>query len=267
MHATPTPPARPAVAPLRRLLLPLMISGWAALILSCVTTTRMVMAPPSIPGATYVGSDKCATCHPDINEMFEGATHANLMAEGVDSPDIGCESCHGPGSLHVEGGGALHAIINPDKNPETCYQCHLDKKGEFNLPYTHPVKNGHMSCTDCHNPHEGSAIAGGKTELESETALCLDCHQAQMGPFAFEHEAIREGCNTCHSPHGSVNEKMLLTRNANLCYSCHAQQAMPGGNILIGGRNHNGFLNRGTCWASGCHEQVHGSHISSSLRF
>jgi hypothetical protein len=26
-------------------------------------------------------------------------------------------------------------------------------------------------------------------------------------------------------------------------------------------------VQRGTCWSAGCHEAVHGSHVSSSLRF
>ena len=82
-----------------------------------------------------------------------------------------------------------------------------------------------------------------------------------------EHEASREGCVVCHSPHGSVNQKMLKARNANLCLQCHFQEQTAPGVILIGGRDHASVLTRGTCWSGGCHEAVHGSHVSSSLRF
>ena len=52
--------------------------------------------------------------------------------------NTGCETCHGPGSLHVQSGGGAGTIVNPRKSPETCFQCHLDKRGEFSLPHTPP---------------------------------------------------------------------------------------------------------------------------------
>jgi predicted CXXCH cytochrome family protein len=83
----------------------------------------------------------------------------------------------------------------------------------------------------------------------------------------FDHEALREGCTTCHSPHGGVNAKMLTERNANLCLKCHFQQQSQPGVILIGGVDHTSRLSQGACWSAGCHEAVHGSRVSPSLRF
>jgi DmsE family decaheme c-type cytochrome len=123
-----------------------------------------------------------------------------------------------------------------------------------------------MSCTDCHPPHKGSIFRGGSTSLASANEACFRCHPAQRGPFVFEHEALREGCTTCHTPHGSVNAKLLTVRDANLCFKCHFQQ-VSGGRLLIGGSDHRARLQQGTCWTAGCHEAVHGSRVSSSLRF
>jgi predicted CXXCH cytochrome family protein len=243
------------------------ISVWSLLFVSCVVTQRTMVAPPQIAGAKFVGSKECATCHDDISGKFHDATHAKLMAQGDNATEMGCESCHGPGSLHVEAGGSVGTIINPDKSPETCFQCHLDKRGEFSLPHAHPVAAGKMSCTECHNPHEGDAVMAGGTQLASQNETCVSCHEAQRGPYVFEHEASREGCVVCHSPHGSVNDKMLKARNASLCLQCHYQQQSVTGQIWIGGRDHASFLSRGTCWTAGCHEAVHGSHVNSSLRF
>lgn len=239
----------------------------ATILISCATVTRVVVAPPQIPGATYVGSETCSQCHEEITKGFPTATHARLKAPGENAKNIGCESCHGPGSVHSESGGSHHTIVNPRKSPDTCFQCHLDKRGEFNLPYHHPVLEGKVSCGDCHNPHKGSAVKGGGTQLASEIDTCGKCHTAQHGPFVFEHEAVREGCTTCHAVHGSVNQRMLVQRNANLCLKCHFQQQTTAGRIVIGGSDHTSRLFQGTCWSAGCHEAVHGSQVGSSLRF
>ena len=245
-----------------------LIFGSAAIgMISCVTTSRTMLAPPEIPGAEFVGTKSCAECHAELVRDFSSATHARIKANGRNAMDIGCESCHGPGSLHNQSGGAAHTIVNPRKSSSVCFQCHLDTRGQFNLPNHHPVIEGKISCADCHNSHKGSAIVGGSTALVSEQQTCAKCHTAQAGPYVFEHEAVREGCSACHTPHGSVNEKMLITRDSSLCLKCHFQEQTAGGRILIGGRDHTSSMSRGTCWSAGCHEAVHGSHIGSSLRF
>lgn len=242
------------------------LTGWSLLFLACTTTTRTIVSPVEIAGAEYVGSSECAMCHDDVVSGFKHATHFGLTKKGDQDLDISCEACHGPGSKHVQIGGSRDTIVNPGRDTTVCYQCHLDKRGEFALQHAHPVASGQMSCTDCHNPHSGSAVAAGGTEMAGPNDSCLDCHNAQRGPFVFEHEASREGCVACHSPHGSVNPKMLKARNQNLCLQCHFQQ-QTGTGLFIGGRDHGSFLSRGTCWTAGCHEAVHGSHVNSSLRF
>jgi len=248
------------------------VGGAAALtvvLLSCSTgnSGRTIVAPPSIAGAEFVGSESCDTCHEEITRDFRTATHARLTAEGDNAKHMGCESCHGAGSLHVQSGGAANKIVNPGKNPETCFQCHLEVRAKFTLPHHHPVLEGKMGCSACHNPHKGDAVKSGGTELASFNETCFQCHSVQRGPYVFEHEALREGCLTCHQPHGSVNQRMLTERNQTLCLKCHFQQQVAAGTLLIGGRDHTSFLRRGTCWSAGCHEAVHGSQVSSSLRF
>lgn len=260
------------------------VGGGVALtviLLSCSNfdSSRAILAPPSIPGAEFVGSEECATCHETITRDFRTATHARLKAEGDNAKNIGCESCHGPGSLHVKaGGGRGGTIINPRKSPATCFQCHTEVRAAFQLPHHHPVLEGKMSCADCHNPHKGDAIKGGGTNLPqtlkgggtgflSHNETCFQCHAAQRGPFVFEHEAVREGCVSCHSPHGSVNQRMLNERNATLCLKCHFQQQTVAGRIFIGDSDHTNRLPQATCWSAGCHEAVHGSQVNGHLRY
>ncbi|MCX6875482.1 MAG: hypothetical protein NTW21_16995 [Verrucomicrobia bacterium] len=242
-----------------------------ALVLISCATSRTMMAPPSIPGATFVGTKECATCHEKLVRDFRTADHAKLQAKGKNAIDMGCESCHGPGSKHVEAGGGVGTIVNPKKSAETCFQCHVDKKAQFSLPYSHPVLAGKMSCSDCHNPHKGSSVRGGGTQLNGKNETCADCHKQQSGPFVYTHDAVREGCSSCHSPHGSVNQKMLTERNHTLCLKCHidANSVTTAATMgSSGGHGGNGSdIQRGACWSAGCHEAIHGSNVSNRLRF
>jgi predicted CXXCH cytochrome family protein len=246
------------------------VAAWSALLVSCVLTDRAIVALPQIPGATLVGSQACAKCHANITRGFHDATHAHLTARGEDgkAKDVSCESCHGGGSLHVKA-GTRQTILNPKNSPETCLQCHANTRAEFSLPHTHPVLAGKIACTNCHEPHRGEAnAAGGARSLVTQSnATCAKCHPAQTQHYTFPHEAMREGCVSCHSPHGSVNDKMLKARGTSLCYQCHFQSQTSGTQIMHGGVNHSGNVIRGTCWTAGCHEAVHGSNVNSNLRY
>ena len=85
----------------------------AALAISCGTITRTVMAPPAVPGATFMGSQSCAECHAEITGDFATALHARLMAPGPHAANAGCESCHGPASLHNQSGGCRAPSSTP----------------------------------------------------------------------------------------------------------------------------------------------------------
>jgi predicted CXXCH cytochrome family protein len=258
--------------PSKNLLLFGGIATWAVCLVSCVAIgDRAIFAPPFIEGATVVGSGACTKCHSNITRGFHDATHAHLTmkAEDGQTRNVSCESCHGPGSLHIKA-GTRTTIVNPKIAPDTCLQCHPNTRSEFSLPFTHPVLNGKIACTHCHDPHQGDAnpvVAGTKTLHTSVNQTCAKCHPAQAGPFVFEHEAMREGCTVCHSPHGAVNDKMLKARSATLCYQCHFQQQTSGTAIMHGGVDHSQNVNRGACWSAGCHEAVHGSQVNSNLRY
>ena len=253
--------------------------------ISCQSVRRSVVVLPDVPGAKYVGSKECEQCHESICRDFVTADHSRLIAAGPNAFSAGCESCHGPASLHSESGGEVKppnsftagrpkgssygarlSTENARATETVCFQCHTDVRGQFNLPSHHPVPEGRLTCTECHPPHKGSIHKGGGTQLMTETGSCVRCHTAQQGPYVFQHEAVREGCTICHNPHGSVNTKLLAVRDSNLCLKCHFQQ-VTGGRLLIGGSDHTLRVQQGTCWTAGCHEAVHGSRVSSSLRY
>ena len=113
------------------------------------------------PQPTYVGEAACAGCHPNVQGPYAHTVHAKLFnAQNAMTPEmkLGCEGCHGPSSLHVEGNGKLDApgfVSFRAINPETietengvCLGCH--QRGERTLwqGSIHQLRD--VACASCH---------------------------------------------------------------------------------------------------------------------
>lgn len=224
---------------------------------------RKALEVNAISGAEYVGTETCSACHEKEAKEFKLSTHDRVSIPYEDKMIEGCEMCHGPGSLHVDAGGDKTKIINPKNKPEGCFVCHTDKRAEFNLPYRHPVLEGKMSCSDCHSAHGTEVRPWTSTSLGDVNEACFKCHKEQRGPFVWEHEGLREGCNICHKVHGSIVDKMLIARDSNLCLRCHTQATFP----AVGKVAHASRIPQGTCFSARCHTAVHGSNFDEHLRY
>jgi predicted CXXCH cytochrome family protein len=239
-----------------------------ALLTACSTTrsSAIVVRPPQIEGAEYVGNAGCVDCHAEITQQFPDSVHGRYHRSGKENAHAtGCESCHGPASKHIA--NAAHGgqfIANPLRSPEICTGCHIETAASFHMPYKHPVLEGKMTCVDCHDPHgPTTAKAGGTAAFARVNEACINCHKNESRVHVYEHEALREGCITCHSPHGSPHRKMLKTPDNSLCLTCHGQVAAPGigrDDLYIGKRFHTTDIGNNSCWAAGCHTGVHGSN-------
>lgn len=194
--------------------------GLLALLLhttSCLKYEKVELRPELIPGASYVGMSVCEPCYDREVESFKGSSHAQLLSER-EIEGQACEFCHGPGSLHF---GVKESIINPARNAEPCFRCHMEKRAGFNLQSVHPVAGGRIKgrvgCSDCHRLHGSESAAASLAEGPNDR--CFRCHREQQGPTVWEHDAVREGCISCHNPHGSINNKLLVSRPPNPCAS------------------------------------------------
>lgn len=127
---------------------------------------------------------------------------------------IDCHSSHSPKRTE---------FLLKDNEPEGCYKCHQDQKATFARPFHHKVPEGGIKCSDCHNQHGGFQAKQLRSWAGGDNS-CLKCHTDKAGPFAYEHAPIKvEGCQACHTPHGSTNPKLLKRNEVRfLCLECHS---------------------------------------------
>jgi len=193
-------------------------------------------------GAAYVGSEKCVKCHEEVWESFQHNPHYQAQVDAHEAgPVVGCESCHGPGSLHVEADGkeddpkfvTLHVFkkMKPAEAASVCQACHRTGD-QFHWDQSMHARND-VACQSCHTMHSAKS-EGGKALLSKSrpTEVCLSCHvekRAELNRTA--HMPLREGgmdCTGCHNPHGSTGPHMIRADSNNeLCTSCHMDKRGP----------------------------------------
>ena len=191
-------------------------------------------APPAAQdAATYVGQETCLGCHD--TKTYKGTAHALTSNPRTPAATHGCESCHGPGKGHVDGGGDVTKINNPAKMPaqkasEQCVSCHNRKEHALWPGSQHDQRN--VGCVTCHSVHAPKGPM--QIKAADEMTLCAQCHRNIVNKQRnrFNHMPVREGkitCSSCHNPHGSANQKLLSygTTVDMSCTSCHAEKRGP----------------------------------------
>ncbi|HWE48815.1 MAG TPA: DmsE family decaheme c-type cytochrome [Bryobacteraceae bacterium] len=209
-------------------------------------------APPpkaSTAKATFVGSEVCGTCHEDIGKALSKSPHG-----AIDTGDKhgfkgqACESCHGPGSNHVESLSAADirnpAKMAPAEVDKTCLTCHRNQPTQAGRLESSHARNA-IACTSCHSIHGGGPV--DLTQAANQTAprqlvarktadintQCEGCHIDVKAAFTqpFKHR-VPEGamsCVDCHNPHGSFKPGNMQMASANEpgCYQCHGDKRGP----------------------------------------
>jgi DmsE family decaheme c-type cytochrome len=280
-------PARIPLAPSAQRAAP--AAGAAAAVAAAPATNRLcatchVPALCTMPGSTHAllgGPDLplaqgCGSCHRggeaharaagrrDLVERLGGAPAAvqaaaclqcHRKAEALRHVDqgvhqrrgVGCVDCHGP--LH--GADPTTVTASAESN---CQRCHAQQVAEFRQPNHHPVPEGRMQCSSCHEVHGARPRV---RDLELCEQKCVECHAQYRGPFVYAHQASRrDGCVVCHVPHGSPNRRLLQQTNSQQnCLQCHGD--FPVFHDQTPGAVFTDCMH--------CHTEVHGSNHSRFL--
>jgi DmsE family decaheme c-type cytochrome len=215
--------------------------------------------PASSPVA--VRNEQCLSCH-------QAGLRMNWQGSAHETNDKACTDCH---TIHVRKDPVLVKITQP----EVCFTCHARQRADSFKYSHHPIREGKVVCSDCHNAHG----AAGDTKLLKEfttNETCYTCHAEKRGPLLWEHQPVRDNCLNCHTPHGSNQPRLMTERMNFLCSSCHSAASNNSGGAFGGAHsipfrgpgttNFNSALaNQRQCL--NCHSQVHGSNSPSGAFF
>ena len=221
--------------------------------LSASRSVAYVPAPPSaevgkfstVPVAER--NAPCLTCHQGGKRThWQGSTH--------ETRDVACTSCH---QVHVQHDRVRDRLTQSD----VCFMCHKEQRAQVNRMSRHPITEGKVGCSDCHNPH---GTAGPKLLVrDSVVDTCYTCHMEKRGPFIFNHQPVTEDCSICHNPHGSSVANLLKSRPPFLCQQCHEPTSHRGNvpGLLAGtgtGAGTRGITQARACL--NCHTNIHGGN-------
>lgn len=196
-----------------------------------------LQAGPAAPAqaAEFVGSDTCLGCHEDMNKGIAETPHGKAAHPRSPAAAQGCESCHGPGSRHIEDPADDTSIrkfdrMQPRDVSGTCLTCHTRSTHALWQGSAHDARN--LSCVTCHSVHEPESPRA-QLKAATEVELCATCHRVQSLKIKrVSHMPVQEGkmqCSSCHNPHGSTNVKNLRVGNwiNESCVSCHTEKRGP----------------------------------------
>ncbi len=208
-----------------------------------------------------VRNEQCLNCH-------QAGLRMNWQGSQMERAGLACTDCH---TAHV----AKDPILVKATQPEKCFTCHARQRADSFKYSHHPIREGLVVCSDCHNPH-GSP---GDTKLLKEFTVnetCYNCHADKRGPLLWEHQPVRDNCLNCHTPHGSNEARLMKERMNFLCSSCHSAESNNSGGAFGGhasipfngspsSRFNSALANQRQC--VNCHSQVHGSNSPAGAFF
>ena len=192
-------------------------------------------------------SAACLSCH-------QGGKRIHWQMSAHAGSEVACSSCH---QVHTQHDKAR----DKQMQTEVCFACHKQQRTEILRPSRHPIREGKVACSDCHNPH---GTAGEKMLVrDNVNDTCYSCHMEKRGPFVRTHQPVQENCALCHNPHGTTNPNLLRQRSPFLCQQCHEAASHQGSPASLTGTSTSANAMARGCL--NCHTNIHGSNNPANI--
>lgn len=217
-------------------------NGWVACDLALWFDSQ---GRPRTPAKGDSFERRCLGCHStDLRVGYDNTT-GEYSAQHSEL-NVGCESCHGPASGHINAGGGSEGVVNPgklsfDRALEVCGQCHTRGESTYVNAQGDGKTRGYPWSPEDKGFHPGDVLADLFVPTTSPTHLWPDgtsrSNYQQHMDYAPSHMAAdgKVTCFRCHDAHGSTNKYDVVasvqadgvqipTQNDDntLCLSCHA---------------------------------------------
>ena len=213
-------------------------------------------ATPAVLASQFANSweRRCAGCH-TTGTSLRYNKRTGMLTDQSTELNVGCEACHGPGSVHA-GSMSRDDITNPvdlsaQRALDVCNRCHLrgtgKKRGRYGtiafpgkakktkiiiMPFGQEIGKWFSA-----NPTVWDSDANTWGQYATETNFSASNHQqghdyVQSGHWTSSSQQMF--CWDCHTAHSTGSGPQLRMRadNNTLCLSCHAASGF-GSNAAI----------------------------------
>jgi hypothetical protein len=183
---------------------------------------------------------RCLECHSTYFEAVYPGPEFNFYVKTNYVLGISCETCHGPGSLHVErynsktSANQGSTIVNPAKLPrdrqnDVCALCHAGAgvelqpafsyvPGEALDKYIDLGANDPDAAVDVHGK-QGRLLIKSQCYQMSADLNCSTCHDVHKPRTNLA--KMSQHCLRCHQTENSVTHAKVEKEIANNCIDCH----------------------------------------------
>lgn len=182
---------------------------------------------------------RCATCHkldlsedilskkPTVEKNCEPChqTMFHRSSSHVPASDWDCLMCHDPLSVPK-----YQLYTNKKYDASLCFECHSDVEEAVTKERAVHAPAGAGDCKVCHDLHSSGF---DKLVVNKTNKICSACHDNVSNtphpivnhPLEGKPDPHRKGkelsCVSCHNPHASDHEYLLIGNKLSICQACH----------------------------------------------